>query len=689
MLAKLACGINKPNKQTILPNSSVSDYFKTIDLKKIRNLGGKLGVQLKEKYSITNIGELTKIPISDLIISYGDKTGRWLYDVCRGGDDEPVKERHIAQSVGCSKNFRGPTALDTRGKVKQWMECLAQELVDRLSKDKQMNSRTAKDITVHLGFNNKRPVSRVCHIDKYEIQHIVQTCYSVISPLNENNQRNTSDAWVPAITMMGMYAKNFHQTRVSGNSTTGSISSLLANSCNRKAPTQQLSSKPVPTIHFNNNKSPVKVSTINESLPHPSSNFRTTPVEAMKKKKTSLDNFFSRSDLKDRPVISPFVKQVISPLVRSNEDQQKRNNKDPVGGQKNGKVLRKSLDSFFMAKGHSTSSSSRHSPLPPQQTFPSPASVRKRSHSYERRSLMNDLQRPPENKRSKIDDDESCVVLLDDEGDTHQQQRTSNLPSWSRKPEATTQQQQSTQQRGFFGSLQSSLLRHNGSSFPTQSSNNAPSAAARCQIDLIGSRSTGNQFPANPSKLSTKLSSKIPNNTQERKMKASIYSSYGDDMKNIDMDIFNSLPPEIQNELNSHRKRQQSGSVTNLPPLGGAPSSSNSSSSSSKQLPPSPGKQKSITSFLQPMNTSPVLCSRIPSSSDKKRSKKSRKHQHTSPKKAAAAASRKENAGSSINFRSGITDTKTPLLPLGFFSARARACASIKTSIMSSRNKNA
>ena len=63
---------------------------------------------------------------------------RWLYDVCRGGDDEPVKERHIAQSVGCSKNFRGPTALDTRGKVKQWMECLAQELVDRLSKDKQM-----------------------------------------------------------------------------------------------------------------------------------------------------------------------------------------------------------------------------------------------------------------------------------------------------------------------------------------------------------------------------------------------------------------------------------------------------------------------------------------------------------------------------------------------------------------------
>ena len=134
-----------------------------------------------------------------------------------------------------------------------------------------------------------------------------------------------------------------------------------------------------------------------------------------------------------------------------------------------------------MAKG--PSSSSRHSPLTPQQTLPSPASVRKRSHSHERRSLMNDLQRPPDSKRSKIDDDESCVVLLDEE-DIHQQMRTSNLPSWSRKPEATTQQ---SSQRDFFDSLQSSL-RHNGSSFPTRS--NAPSSA-RCQIDLIGSRSAG------------------------------------------------------------------------------------------------------------------------------------------------------------------------------------------------------
>lgn len=77
---------------------------------------------------------------------------RWLYDVCRGGDVEPVKERHIAQSVGCSKNFRGPSALDTKVKVRQWLECLAKELVDRLSKDKQMVGISLSFIYMSLMF---------------------------------------------------------------------------------------------------------------------------------------------------------------------------------------------------------------------------------------------------------------------------------------------------------------------------------------------------------------------------------------------------------------------------------------------------------------------------------------------------------------------------------------------------------
>lgn len=41
----------------------------------------------------------------------------WLYDLCRGIDDEPVKNRHLPLSIGCSKNFPGKTALATQKEV--------------------------------------------------------------------------------------------------------------------------------------------------------------------------------------------------------------------------------------------------------------------------------------------------------------------------------------------------------------------------------------------------------------------------------------------------------------------------------------------------------------------------------------------------------------------------------------------
>ena len=68
--------------------------------------------------------------------SKNNYNSNWLYEVCRGIDHEKVKERHLAESVGCSKNFTGANCLDTRTKVKYWMRQLATELVERLEKEK-------------------------------------------------------------------------------------------------------------------------------------------------------------------------------------------------------------------------------------------------------------------------------------------------------------------------------------------------------------------------------------------------------------------------------------------------------------------------------------------------------------------------------------------------------------------------
>lgn len=59
-----------------------------------------------------------------------------MHQLSHGIDLEPVSSRQIAKSVGCSKNFRGKMELNTIKKVEYWLSQLADELEERLGKDK-------------------------------------------------------------------------------------------------------------------------------------------------------------------------------------------------------------------------------------------------------------------------------------------------------------------------------------------------------------------------------------------------------------------------------------------------------------------------------------------------------------------------------------------------------------------------
>lgn len=74
----------------------------------------------------------------------------WLYDLCRGYDPEPVTVRQIPQSIGCSKNFPGRSALATIETTRQWLCSLASELVERLEADRGEYRRQASRLTLHV-----------------------------------------------------------------------------------------------------------------------------------------------------------------------------------------------------------------------------------------------------------------------------------------------------------------------------------------------------------------------------------------------------------------------------------------------------------------------------------------------------------------------------------------------------------
>ncbi|XP_038046639.1 DNA polymerase eta-like [Patiria miniata] len=211
VLAKLACGLHKPKQQTAVPKQSVELLFKTLPIKKIRNLGGKLGRSLTDDLGIEFMGDLCRYTEKQLQAKVGDKTGAWLYGLCRGIDDEPIKARLLPKSVGCGKNFRGKMALDTKQKVKHWISQLAEEVTERLVREQDLNNRMAKLLSVHVQQNCNPPtsLSRSCALHHIDAATIAKDVFMVIQSLNMAG--NQQEAWVPAITSLGVSASKFSE----------------------------------------------------------------------------------------------------------------------------------------------------------------------------------------------------------------------------------------------------------------------------------------------------------------------------------------------------------------------------------------------------------------------------------------------------------------------------------------------
>ncbi|XP_035212812.1 DNA polymerase eta-like [Stegodyphus dumicola] len=210
MLAKLSCGLHKPNKQTILPQSSVQLLYNTIKVSKVRNLGGKLGEEVTKKFNAKTMGDLFKISKSQFINAFGEKTGCWLYNISRGIENEPVISRQLPKSIGCGKNFPGKGALCTKDQVTHWLTQLASEVEERLLKDQENNRRIARLLTVTArirGSSGYSVISRSCPIHIYKAQRLAHDALITIQKLN--TAPASSDQWSPAINSLSMSASKF------------------------------------------------------------------------------------------------------------------------------------------------------------------------------------------------------------------------------------------------------------------------------------------------------------------------------------------------------------------------------------------------------------------------------------------------------------------------------------------------
>ncbi|XP_055818577.1 DNA polymerase eta isoform X2 [Solanum dulcamara] len=149
MLAKLASGMNKPAQQTVVPFSSISKLLGTLPIKKMKQLGGKLGTSLQIDLCVNTVGDLLQFSEEKLQEYYGVNTGSWLWNTARGISGEEVKERLLPNSHGSGKTFPGPRALKTVASVEKWLSELCEELSERLQSDLEQNKRIAHTLTLH------------------------------------------------------------------------------------------------------------------------------------------------------------------------------------------------------------------------------------------------------------------------------------------------------------------------------------------------------------------------------------------------------------------------------------------------------------------------------------------------------------------------------------------------------------
>ncbi|KAF7120174.1 hypothetical protein RHSIM_Rhsim13G0134000 [Rhododendron simsii] len=149
MLAKLASGMNKPAQQTVVPFASVEALLEHLPIKKMKQLGGKLGSSLQIDLGVNTVGELLQFSVDKLQERYGVNTGTWLWNIARGISGEEVEGRLLPKSHGSGKTFPGPQALKTIASVEHWLNELCEELSERLQSDLDVNKRIAHTLTLH------------------------------------------------------------------------------------------------------------------------------------------------------------------------------------------------------------------------------------------------------------------------------------------------------------------------------------------------------------------------------------------------------------------------------------------------------------------------------------------------------------------------------------------------------------
>jgi len=148
LLAKIASDWNKPDGlKVVLPEEALA-FIECLPVKKLHGVGKVMANKL-EQMGVTTCRDLRRLSLVELVQRFG-KTGKYLFDVCRGVDNRQVCPSSPRKSVSVETTFSED--------IEDWSACeqALLELVSDLSRrlQKAANDKPIRKVSVKVKLNN-------------------------------------------------------------------------------------------------------------------------------------------------------------------------------------------------------------------------------------------------------------------------------------------------------------------------------------------------------------------------------------------------------------------------------------------------------------------------------------------------------------------------------------------------------
>jgi DNA polymerase eta len=156
VVAKLAAGHNKPNRQTVVRTCGIESFLHQYKFTKIRGLGAKLGREVSKAFNTELVADLLKVPRATLASKISSSSATWVYNVIRGIEYSEVTDRTQLKSVLSAKTFM--VSLRDISQAEKWLYIFAADIMGRL--DDLGGDRRPKTVAVHLQVNGPRAPTR-------------------------------------------------------------------------------------------------------------------------------------------------------------------------------------------------------------------------------------------------------------------------------------------------------------------------------------------------------------------------------------------------------------------------------------------------------------------------------------------------------------------------------------------------